>query len=181
MEEDFELVTRSLRNETDAFGRLVDKYQKPIYNLGMRMFGNSDDAEDLTQNVFIKSWERLDSYDNKYKFFSWLYRIAVNESLNYSNREKIKERLNGEEHYTLGGSIEKDYEKYEQSRKIHEALLEIDLNYRVVIVLKHYMELSYLEIAELIQIPEKTVKSRLFSARQLLKNSLVRKGILNNE
>ena len=59
----------------------------------MRMFGNYDDAEDLTQIVFIKAWERLESYDSKFKFFSWLYRIAVNESINISNREKRKERM----------------------------------------------------------------------------------------
>jgi RNA polymerase sigma-70 factor, ECF subfamily len=181
MEEDFELVKRSLNKDSESFGKLVDKYQKPIYNLGMRMLGNSDDAEELTQNVFVKSWERLESYDSKYKFFSWIYRIAVNESLNYSKREKIKERLHDDEKYFVSGSIEKEYEKGEQSRKLHESLLEIDINYRVVIVLKHYLELSYMEIAELIQIPEKTVKSRLFSARQLLRNCLVKKGILSNE
>jgi RNA polymerase sigma-70 factor, ECF subfamily len=181
MEEDFELVNRSLKNETGAFERLVDKYQKPIYNLGMRMLGNSDDAQDLTQNVFIKSWEQLNTYDSKYKFFSWLYRIAINESLNYSKRERLKERLSDEERYTDKGSVDNEYEKDERSRVIHKALLEIDMNYRVVIVLRHYMELSYTEIAELIRIPEKTVKSRLFDARRLLKDSLVRKGIFNNE
>jgi RNA polymerase sigma-70 factor, ECF subfamily len=180
MEEDLELVKRSLNNGTDAFERLVDKYQKPIYNLGMRMLGNSDDAQDLTQNVFIKSWERLNTFDNKYKFFSWLYRIAINESLNYSKRERIKERLSDEERYTDKDSVDNEYEKNERSRIIHKALLEIDMNYRMVIVLRHYMELSYTEISELIQIPEKTVKSRLFSARQLLKDSLAKKGILNS-
>jgi RNA polymerase sigma-70 factor, ECF subfamily len=178
MEEDIELVKKSLLKDTSAFERLIDKYQKPIYNLGMRMFGNSDDAEDLTQNVFVKSWERMDSYDPKYKFFSWLYRIAINESLNLSNREKRKERIEFEEKCEAEISIEKEFDKTEQSKNIHNALLEIEINYRTVIILRHYMELSYLEIAELISIPEKTVKSRLFSARQMLKDVLLRQGSL---
>jgi len=178
MEEDLELVKRSLRNEPGAFERLIDKYQKPIYNLGMRMFGNSDDAQDLTQNVFIKSWERLDTYDAKFKFFSWIYRIALNESINLSNKEKRKERIENEAEFETGISVVKEFERNEQSKKIHDTLTEIEINYRIVIVLRHYMELSYLEIAELIEVPEKTVKSRLFSARQLLKESLLKKGLV---
>ena len=71
-----------------------------------------------------------------------------------------------------------DVEKNEESKKIHEALSEIEINYRIVIVLRHYMDLSYSEISELINVPEKTVKSRLFSARQLLKDCLIKKGFL---
>ena len=178
MEEDIELVKKCKLKDTEAFGKLIDKYQKPIYNLGMRMFGNYDDAEDLTQIVFIKAWERLESYDSKFKFFSWLYRIAVNESINISNREKRKERIEDEEMPDHKNSVEMDVEKNEESKKIHEALSEIEINYRIVIVLRHYMDLSYSEISELINVPEKTVKSRLFSARQLLKDCLIKKGFL---
>ncbi len=178
MEEDIELVKKSLLKDTSAFERLIDKYQKPIYNLGMRMFGNSDDAEDLTQNVFVKSWERMESYDPKYKFFSWLYRIAINESLNLSNREKKKERIEFEERYETGASVEKEFDKNEQSKNIHNALLEVEIDYRTILILRHYMDLSYAEIAELIAIPEKTVKSRLFSARQKLKDILLKQGSL---
>jgi RNA polymerase sigma-70 factor, ECF subfamily len=178
MEEDIELVKKCLLKDTSAFERLIDKYQKPIYNLGMRMFGNSDDAEDLTQNVFVKSWERMESYDPKYKFFSWLYRIAVNESLNISNREKKKERIEFEERYEANASVEKEFDKNEQSKNIHNALLEVEIDHRTVLILRHYMELSYAEIAVLISIPEKTVKSRLFSARQKLKDVLLKQGSL---
>jgi RNA polymerase sigma-70 factor, ECF subfamily len=181
MEEDFELVEKCLRKDVAAFEKLIDKYQKPIYNLGMRMLGNSDDAEDLTQNVFIKSWERLNTYDPKHKFFSWLYRIAINESLNFSNRERKKERIVDEERYENINSIEKEFDKVERSKKNHEALNGIEFNYRTVIVLRHYLELSYAEIAELIEVPEKTVKSRLFSAKKLLKELFLKKGILYNE
>ena len=177
MEEDIVLVNKSLQKDAGAFEKLIDRYQKPIYNLGMRMFGNSDDAEDLTQNVFIKAWERLNSFDNRFKFFSWLYRIAINESLNISNREKRKERIENEEQYETGNSIENEFEKSEQSRRIHEALTGLEINYRIVIVLRHYLDLSYSEIAELTELPEKTVKSRLFSARQILKESLLKKGL----
>lgn len=178
MEEDIELVKKILLKDTSAFERLIDKYQKPIYNLGMRMFGNSDDAEDLTQNVFVKSWERMESYNPKYKFFSWLYRIAINESLNLSNREKKKERIEFEERYEANDSVEKEFDENEQSINIHNALLEVEIDYRTVLILRHYMDLSYAEIADLISIPEKTVKSRLFSARQKLKDVLLRQGSL---
>ena len=180
MEEDFELVKKSLCKDFAAFEKLIDRYQKPVYNLAIRIVGNRDDAEDFTQNVFIKSWERLDTYDSKYKFFSWLYRIALNETINFSNREKKKERI---EHVDLYGSIsaaDNEIEISEVNRMMHEALVELEINYRIVIVLRHYLDLSYLQIAEMIDIPEKTVKSRLFTGRQMLKDLLLKKGINSN-
>lgn len=177
MEEDIELVNKCLLKDTDAFEKLIDRYQKPIYNFGMRMFGNSDDAEELTQVVFIKTWERLESYNSQFKFFSWIYRIAVNESLNISKREKNKDRLESDNEYKSSSSIESEFDRDEQVKKIHEALTEIDVNYRIVIILRHYMDLSYQEIAKLIGIPEKTVKSRLFSARNMMKEILLKKEL----
>jgi len=85
---DTDLVQECLAGNTKAFEALIDKYQKKIFNIVYRMTGNDDDAEDITQSVFIKVYEKLSSFNPKYKFFSWLYRIALNESLNLMNQKK---------------------------------------------------------------------------------------------
>jgi RNA polymerase sigma-70 factor (ECF subfamily) len=143
------------------------------------MTNNVEDAEDITQSVFIKVYESLGSYRPEYKFFSWIYRITVNETLNFLKQRNRhgdldQERLREEE------TPEEVFEKAEQSERIQKALMEIPLIYRVVILLKHFNHFSYREIAYITDTPEKKVKSRLFTARQKLKEVLLSRGIVPN-
>src|SRR5713226_7592124 len=96
VDEDRDLVSRCLKGDEKAFETIVDKYEKIVYNVAVRMGTSPEDAEDVTQTVFIKVFEGLSSFNSKYKFFSWIYRIAVNESLNAVNRHGRFEKLDHE-------------------------------------------------------------------------------------
>ena len=177
---DTDLVQECLVGNTKAFESLIDKYQKKIFNIVYRMTGNDDDAEDITQSVFIKVYEKLNSFNPKFKFFSWLYRIALNESLNLMNQKKRLAELDADL-ITNEKSPEEIYDELELSERIQDALMQIELEHRALIVLKHFEGFSYQEMAFMLEISEQKVKSRLFSARQVLKNVLIERGIVGHD
>jgi RNA polymerase sigma-70 factor (ECF subfamily) len=160
-----------MKGERTAFEALLIKYEKPVYNAAYRMLNSSDDARDVTQTVFLKAYENLGRYDPKFRFFSWIYRIALNESINCLNSRNRTEELAGEPVAETGGPDDAT-DTDQQSRRIQSALMKIKPEYRSVIVLRHFHEFNYLEISEILDIPEKTVKSRLYSGRQMLKDVL---------
>ena len=86
--EDRSLIRRCLRGDTEAFGRLIDRYQGPLFNTALRITGDCEEAKDITQTIFIKAYEKLSSYKPEHKFFSWIYRMLINESINSVNRIK---------------------------------------------------------------------------------------------
>jgi RNA polymerase sigma-70 factor (ECF subfamily) len=175
------LITREcLAGGERAFEMLVEKYQRVVFNLAYRMTGDYDASEDITQAVFVKVFENLESYDPKYKFFSWLYRMAINESLNHLKRARRNEELN-----PAMVSAEKLPDERcgdaEIRHKIQESLMELAPDQRALIVMRHYGNRSYEEISELLGIPEKKVKSRLFTARHLLRDILAKRGVLSHD
>src|SRR5512142_3141312 len=95
-QDDSILVKQCLEGNRSKFGDLVRKYSKPIYNLALRMVSDSEDAADITQTTFIKAYENLGKFDLNLKFFSWLYRIAINEALNFLERKKQTDQLDDE-------------------------------------------------------------------------------------
>jgi RNA polymerase sigma-70 factor (ECF subfamily) len=169
--DDTDLVRKTIDGDQTAFETLLVKYEKPVFNAAYRMLNNADDAHDVTQTVFLKAYEHLDQFDPKYRFFSWIYRIALNESV---NRLKSRSRLDEltDEPATETGGPEYETSRAQESRTIQSALMAIKTEYRTVIVLKHFLDCNYLEISQILEIPEKKVKSRLYSGRQLLKESL---------
>lgn len=169
--DDSDLVYRSRRGDRHAFETLLIRYEKPVYNAAFRMLDDSDDARDVTQTVFLKAYEHLDNFDPKYRFFSWIYRIALNESVNCLNKRSRTEPL-AREPATETNRPDEAMEQVIRDRHIQSALMMIKPDYRSVIVLKHFLDMSYLEISQVLDIPEKTVKSRLFSARRRLKDAL---------
>jgi RNA polymerase sigma-70 factor (ECF subfamily) len=175
--DDRDLVRRCLKGDQVAFEILLDRYQKPIYHLALRMVNDVDDAADLTQTVFLRAYENLSAYDARRKFFSWLYRIAVNTSLNFVAQKKRVETLGDREVQEEPAAAER-FEAAERVEKLDDAILELQPEYRIVIVLKHFHDLSYEEIGTILDIPEKKVKSRLYTARQLLKDLLRESGLM---
>jgi len=174
------LVRQCLEGNAKAFESIIDKYQKTIFNLTLRMLGNRDDAEDIAQNVFIKAYEKLAAFDPKYKFFSWLYRMAINEALNLRNQRKRFDAL--DDGLVAGDKTPvEDYEEHEMTRYVESAMRCLDAEHRALIVLKHFQHLAYQEISDIMGIPEKTVKSRLYAARQALKNVLLNRGFVAND
>ncbi|HEX4884453.1 MAG TPA: sigma-70 family RNA polymerase sigma factor [Casimicrobiaceae bacterium] len=168
---DHDLVERFRRGERDAFRELVVRYQRPVYNAAFWILHNADDARDVAQTVFLRVAERCDDYDPRYKFFSWIYRIAVNESLNLLRRNGREEALDDDADFPDGDAADpqRRFEDGERSRALHRAIVKLSVADRTVLTLRHFSELSYQEIAQVLDVDEKTVKSRLFEARQRLR------------
>ena len=171
------LILRCKRGDRQALGELIKEYERPIYNAAYRILGNPDDAADVTQTVFMRAFERIDQYDPEYKFFSWIYRIAVNESINQRSRSKNQQSFEDEE-FADSARPEDEVDAQSLSRIIQAGLMELQEDYRVVVVLRHFSDMSYRDISNILRIPEKTVKSRLYSARQLMKVRLIKQGWL---
>lgn len=174
---DHALITRCRRGDRQALGELIKEYERPIYNAAYRILGNMDDAADVTQTVFMKAFERLDQYNPEYKFFSWIYRIAVNESINLHHRNRNLQSLEDEDIAGVSNP-EEDVDANKLSRIIQAGLMELQDDYRTVVVLRHFSDMSYRDISVVLRIPEKTVKSRLYSARQLMKARLAEQGLI---
>jgi RNA polymerase sigma-70 factor (ECF subfamily) len=155
---------------------LVDAYERVLFNVVLRMVGDREDARDVTQTVFVKAYENLSTYDCRRRFFSWIYRIMMNEALNHINRSKRLVPLD-----EGMASREKGPDVRAGEREVGEiiqcALTELSTDYREVIILRHFVQLSHHEISETLDIPEKTVKSRLHSARQILGGILTKRGL----
>src|SRR5262245_42883927 len=165
-EDEIACVARCLKGDASAFEPLVTRYQRVLFTVALRLLGNADDARDATQNAFVRAYERLDSFDPSRRFFSWIYRIAVNESLNLRRAQRPHEPL--PDTLETGGSAMDSVEARELSERVQAALMTLSPEHREVVVMRHFADLSYDEIAETLDIPAKTVKSRLFSARQRL-------------
>jgi RNA polymerase sigma-70 factor (ECF subfamily) len=167
------LVERCRAGNREAFTELVIRYQRPIYNAALWILHKPEDASDVAQNVFVKVAEQLDDYDPQYRFFSWIYRIAVNESLNALRRDRRHESFDDAIDVPFeGAGPESQLAESERADRVRRALAGMSANDRVVLTLRHFAELSYQEIAQILDIDEKTVKSRLFDARHRLRETL---------
>ena len=171
------LVSRCREGDRAACELLVVRYQKPVYNAALRLLRNPEDAQDVAQTVFLKAFGHLADYDPSFKFYSWIYRIAVNEALNVLGSRKPFGEISGEEPDEAPGP-ERRVEAEQLSEAIEEALMSIKPDLRTVIVLRHSLNLSYQDMSDVLQLPEKTVKSRLYDARQLMREHLLQRGIL---
>jgi RNA polymerase sigma-70 factor (ECF subfamily) len=168
------LVERCRGGDRQALSALMERYQRAIYNAAYRVLGNGNDAADVTQTTFLKVAERLDEYDSQYKFFSWIYRIAINESLNTVRRDSRDEPLENEDELHGANAADPERKAYESelAGRVQLALMAMRFDHRIVITLRHFSDCSYGEIAWILDLQEKTVKSRLFEARQKLRELL---------
>jgi RNA polymerase sigma-70 factor, ECF subfamily len=170
IEDDNRLIEATLRGDVDAFGVLVERYQRPLYNAALRITGNREDALEATQSAFLGVFDKLGSFDPAHRFFSWVFRVVVNEALDIarSSRRYVEDEEAGNEQ-RAAGDPETELSSSQEGERVRRALARLAIDHRVVVVLRHFHDLSYAEMAELIGIPEKTVKSRLFSARRELR------------
>jgi RNA polymerase sigma-70 factor, ECF subfamily len=168
---DSDLVVQCLNGDSGAFDQLVLRYQLPMYRTALGIVGDPDAARDITQNGLVKSWEKLDTYDSSHRFYSWLYRIIINESLNHIRSLRRMEPVPStrqDDQTPFQIMVDK-----EEHKRLHDAIARLHEDQRIVLHLRHFEELSYQEIAEVLQIEEIKVKSRLFSARLKLRELLV--------
>jgi RNA polymerase sigma-70 factor, ECF subfamily len=168
-------IERCRQGDLDAFGTLIDRYERPVFNAILHMVGNAEDAREICQQVFMKAFEHLDTYDVDRRFFSWIYRAAINESINHLKSRRPSEPLNDRLVYPQPDPAQ-TYEESERRDRLQKMIQSLDENYRTVLILRHFVHLSYREMADVLKVPEKMVKSRLFTARQLLRQALEGKG-----
>ena len=165
--QDDALVRRSKAGDREAFGRLVDRYQASVYRVVRGVMGDAAEAEDVVQEVFLKAYEGLRRFRGEAGLFTWLYRIAVNESLRAGRRRRPLAPLEAVPEIEAPVS---DVEDDGPSLKDLERLLrKLPDEFRTVVVLRDLEEMSYRDIADTLEIPIGTVESRLFRARQELR------------
>jgi len=182
--DDRALVERILGGDRDRFSELVSRYEKRVINYVYRITHRYEDAHDLTQDIFVKVYLALDRYDPKYQFSTWLFRIAQNSAIDALRKKSIFEvpltrTVTDDEPGTKerefpddGISPYRALKNKELSAAIDKAVEKLPSDYRELIQLRHFAELSYEEIASMKKLPLGTVKNKLFRARNLLKEAL---------
>ncbi len=160
------------RGEVQAFGELVRRYQTLVFSVCYRLLAERREAEDLAQETFIRAYERLGSFDAERPFGPWICRVATNLCINQLQRKELDWGRIDEERHTAPPSAEFNPElaqaRSEQAETIRAALLSLPPQYRAVIELRHFQDLSYAEISEVLEISVSQVKSHLFRARKSL-------------
>jgi RNA polymerase sigma-70 factor (ECF subfamily) len=174
--EEAALVRRTLDGDAEAFEGLVAAYESVLFNAALRMTNDREEARDLTQSAFLKAYRRLETFDPRHRFFSWIYRILLNETLNALARRRTNAPLD-EEIVDGHPGPEEQMALGEVQDIVHDALMELSDEDRHLVIMRHLMEMSHREMGALVHVPEKTVKSRLYSARQRLAAILIRRGV----
>lgn len=183
-EADRKLIQAAKDGDEKAYERLMKKYQKSVYYLALKMVRNDEDAEDLTQESFAKAFASLNSFDPKFAFSTWLFRIATNSCIDYIRRKKLmtmsldtgtKTEDGGNMVMQIEDHGRTPYEQYLRSQR-HEylniALGRLPERYKKLVELRYYKEYSYEEVAEELNLPLGTVKAQLHRARELLNQEL---------
>lgn len=169
------LVARCQNGDGGSFATLVSRYERPVFNLAFRMLGNREDARDVAQTAFLKALESLSRFDPRYRFFSWLYRIALNEALDLLKQRGRQTELT--DVHMADDDPERDATTADEGVRVQQALHGLNPEHRAVIVLRHYQDMSYEEIGVILKLADSTVKSRLFEARERLRVHLAGTGL----
>lgn len=174
-----ELLRRAQKGDPQAFGALVERYQRRVVGVAFAVVHNQDDALELAQETFVRAFENLSKFESRSSFSTWLYRIAANLAIDFRRREGRHTILRGEDAEneiqrlpsTRGDSFV-EASRSELSERISGALKELTPEHRAVILLREVEGLSYDEISEVLQVPRGTVMSRLHYARGHLRGIL---------
>ncbi len=180
--EDRELVEKARTGDRRAFGKLVEKYQRRVYSLAFGILRQREDAWDVAQEAFVKAYKKLDRFEGSAAFYTWLYRITYNLSIDTLREKSRRETVDLDESRRLEEALEGEHLPHEhpdqmaQRKELHrvlqEAMSRLTDKHRAIIVLREVEGLSYEEMADVLGISKGTVMSRLFHARQNLQNLL---------
>lgn len=173
-----EIVARVLKGEGQAYALLVEEYKTPIYNLAYRMTGNPRDAEDLTQETFIRAYQYLWRYDTRKKFFTWLYTIAFNLIKNHYQKNKKHNIYEGLSVHSLADNSPSPEAKLIETQEISVCLLRLEYELRALLVMKYQQGLSFEEIAEITGKSLSAVKMRIYRGLAKLKELMNGQDIL---
>lgn len=188
------LLVKAKNGDLAAFEKLIENYQKKVYNIVYRMIGNPDDASELTQEVFIRVFRSIRNFKEESQFSTWIYKIATNICLDEFRKQKKHKVISlDEEIKSDEGEMKRQIEdnkpqpdiiaeRNELKKTVRNAILALPDEYRIVIIMRDIKGLSYEEIAQITKCPEGTVKSRINRARKALKTILYsNKELLNEE
>jgi len=177
--DDDQIIARILAGETDAFNHLVRRWERPIYALSLRMLGHDEDARDVCQETFLAAFRNLRKFRGDSKFSSWLYRIALNachsrlrkqgvateHSIDHQDDDGYRYDIADPAAEHLVDRLHRD----ERASMVRKALQALPVEMRQVIIMKEYEELTFAEIAEILQVPISTIKSRLYTGLQQMR------------
>ncbi len=173
------LVKRTLDGEQEAFGVLVNRYQRKVFNLAYSMTRNRETADDLAQDIFIKAYCALKNFKFRSEFGTWLYRIAMNHIKDYLRsggrvrmvpfEDQVKDESDQENETVI---IEHDQETEQRRKIVHEGIRALPEKYQIILSLRDIQGFSYKEISQILRLSAGTVDSRLHRARKMLKNNI---------
>jgi RNA polymerase sigma-70 factor, ECF subfamily len=187
-QDEAQLVKASQYGDQDAFAFLVQRHQRRVFNMVLRMLQDYEEASEITQEAFLAAWLGLPSFRGEARFATWLYRIAYNCCLRQVERrkrerallavmqaEKILEGMNEEK------QVEDSIELRDRKAIVREQLEKLPAKYRIVLILRHLQEMTYEEMADMLTMPIGTIKTHLFRARNLLKERLLAQQLCGPE
>ena len=180
--DDHRLISECLKGDGAAFGALVTRYQDRLYNTVFRMVDNAEDARDVVQETFLSAYQSLAGFKGDSLFFTWLYRIAINNAISMKRKRRavlrlapalqadgVPEPADSSETVQPGRAME----MAEDERRVHQALNRLSAEHRVVLVLKDMEGRKYEEMAEILEVPIGTIRSRLHRARLEMRDILM--------
>lgn len=181
-----EWIARAKAGDMQAFEALILQHEKIVYNVALRMMNHSEDARDISQEVFLKAYKSIGQFDERAMFSTWLYRITTNTCIDELRRRKgkqsysLEEELESEEGSMQrqiadeGETPEESLLRAERADELQKALAQLTEEHRLAVILRDIRGLSYEEIAEIMDLPMGTVKSRISRARNQLKQEILK-------
>lgn len=179
------LIESAKKGDIEAFENLIQKNETMIYNITYRMMNHTEDAKDISQEVFLKAFRNIKKFNEKSNFSTWLYRIAINTCIDELRKQKNKSHISIEEkiHY-LDSTLEKQFASeeqtpedallsHEQKTEINKAIHSLSTDHKTILILRDLEGFSYSEISKITKLSLGTVKSRLARAREQLRNTLL--------
>jgi RNA polymerase sigma-70 factor, ECF subfamily len=186
-DEEKQLVERAQQGDEDAFQELVERYQRKVYSICYGMLKNEQDSLDVSQDVFIKVYRYLENFNYNSSFYTWLYRITVNKCIDYIRKQKRRSEVDyddtiqrttdvdGDDNImpsTLGIQPDRVYGRKELREKMLDALETLSEKHRTILILREVEQLSYEDMADVLDISKGTVMSRLYHARRYFQDAI---------
>ncbi|MDD3840229.1 MAG: RNA polymerase sigma factor [Clostridia bacterium] len=183
---DEELVEQVQQGNIHLFNQIVEKYKNRMFKLAYSFTYNYTDCEDLCQEIFILAFKKINSFNFKCKFSTWMYRIATNRCIDWQrknariNNKIISIDTNDDwtgRSFSICQTPEDDYINYEQNKALHDALATLDIKYRLPIIMYHFQGMKYREIGEVLEIKERTVETRIYRGKQKIRQILLENNL----
>jgi len=176
--EDLQLIQATLDGDSDAFGQLVSRYQDRLYHTITHVIGSAEDARDVVQDTFVQAFIKLDTFQHRSAFYTWLYRIAFNLAASRRRRQRPQmsvetlREADGQEPLDTAPRPPDEAQRHEQTAQLWNALDQLSDDHRSILVMREIDGLAYDEMAEILSLPVGTIRSRLFRARIQLRDTL---------